>query len=124
MRRTFAAFVLFALLWVAVSDASAQSSTDSALQGSYDEALRWSGHAPCRLSDRGRLISYDLVASHPTPASVRQYFDDWVAFYQDFLHGTQAQHYELCDVETGRLLETWNGEVSTKAPSWTAHVQE
>ena len=47
-----------------------------------------------------------------------------VAFYQDFLHGTQAQHYELRDVETGRLLGTWNGEISSEAPSWTADVQE
>jgi hypothetical protein len=42
-----------------------------------------------------------------------------VAFYQDFLHGTPGQHYELRDVETGRLIEKWNGELTPKAPRWT-----
>jgi len=41
-------------------------------------------HAPCRGDDRGRLISFRKVASYPTSASVRAYFDEWVAFYQDF----------------------------------------
>jgi hypothetical protein len=34
--------------------------------------------------NRGRLISYERVASHPTPASVRDYFYEWIDFYQDF----------------------------------------
>src|SRR5678815_4937904 len=38
----------------------------------------------CRAGDRGRLIAVERVASHPTPASVQAYFDEWVAFYQDF----------------------------------------
>jgi hypothetical protein len=42
-----------------------------------------------------------------------------VAFYQDFPHGTPAQHYELRNVETGRLIEKWDGELTTKAPTWT-----
>ena len=42
-----------------------------------------------------------------------------VAFYQDFLHGTQAQHYELRDVETGRLIDKWDGNLTAKAPKWT-----
>lgn len=42
-----------------------------------------------------------------------------VAFYQDFLHGTQAQHYELRDVETGRLIDKWDGVLTPKAPKWT-----
>jgi pimeloyl-ACP methyl ester carboxylesterase len=40
----------------------------------------------CRPTDSGRLIRYEKVASHPTPASVRAYFDEWIAFYQDFYH--------------------------------------
>ena len=39
---------------------------------------------PCRPGDRGRLIRYERVASYPTPASARAYFDEWIAFYQDF----------------------------------------
>src|SRR5205823_221111 len=30
------------------------------------------------------LLRYERVASHPTPAAVRAYFDQWIAFYQDF----------------------------------------
>ena len=40
--------------------------------------------APCRRDDRGRLIRFGKVASYPTSTSVRAYFDEWVAFYQDF----------------------------------------
>jgi hypothetical protein len=42
-----------------------------------------------------------------------------VAFYTGFLHGTPAQHYELRDVETGRVLGKWDGELTPKAPGWT-----
>jgi hypothetical protein len=41
-----------------------------------------------------------------------------VAFYQDFLHGTPGQHYELRDVDTGRLVASWDGEITAKAPGW------
>ena len=40
--------------------------------------------ATCRRDHRGRLIRFEKVASYPTSASVRAYFDEWVAFYQDF----------------------------------------
>ena len=38
----------------------------------------------CGPRDRGRLIRYEQVASYATAASVRAYFEEWVAFYQDF----------------------------------------
>jgi pimeloyl-ACP methyl ester carboxylesterase len=41
------------------------------------------GQPSCGPGDRGRLIRYERVASHPTPASARAYFDEWIAFYQD-----------------------------------------
>jgi acetyl esterase/lipase len=44
---------------------------------------RDSGQA-CRRGDRGRLLGFDRVASHPTAADARAYFDSWVEFYQDF----------------------------------------
>ncbi|MCC7178829.1 MAG: hypothetical protein IT177_10595 [Acidobacteria bacterium] len=43
------------------------------------------GHAgACGPGDRGRAISYQLVAAYPSPESVRDYFDSWIAFYQDY----------------------------------------
>jgi hypothetical protein len=43
-----------------------------------------SRRARCEDGDRGRLIRFVPVASYPTPSSVRTYFDEWIAFYQDF----------------------------------------
>jgi hypothetical protein len=40
----------------------------------------------CRHGDRGRLLGFERVASHPTAADARAYFDSWVEFYQDFYH--------------------------------------
>src|SRR5262245_41238063 len=42
--------------------------------------------ASCEDGDRGRLVRFEQVASFPTAASVRAYFDEWIAFYQDFFH--------------------------------------
>jgi hypothetical protein len=42
-----------------------------------------------------------------------------VAFYQDFLHGTSAAHYELRNVDSGRLIDKWDGELTMQAPNWT-----
>lgn len=42
-----------------------------------------------------------------------------VAFYQDFLHGPRGQHYELRDLETGRLIDKWDGDLTKAAPVWT-----
>ena len=41
-----------------------------------------------------------------------------VAFRTDFLHGDSAPHYELHDVETGRLVAKWDGEITSSAPRW------
>lgn len=38
----------------------------------------------CGPGDRGRAIGYQLVASYPSPESVKDYFDSWIAFYQDY----------------------------------------
>ncbi len=38
----------------------------------------------CRPGDRGRVVDVRRVASHPTPESARRYFDEWIAFYQDY----------------------------------------
>jgi pimeloyl-ACP methyl ester carboxylesterase len=44
------------------------------------------GHRSCRQGDRGRLIGYEKVASHPTPLDARAHFEEWIAFYQDFFN--------------------------------------
>jgi hypothetical protein len=38
----------------------------------------------CRRGDRGRLLGFERVASHPTAADARAYFDAWIEFYQEF----------------------------------------
>jgi hypothetical protein len=55
----------------------------SALDQDVDTASA-GDHRSCRQGDRGRLIRYEKVASRPTATSVRVYFDEWIAFYQDF----------------------------------------
>jgi hypothetical protein len=42
----------------------------------------------------------------------------WVAFYQDFPHGTPVQHYELRDIATSRLIDKWDGDLTSKSPEW------
>ena len=42
------------------------------------------GQLSCGHGDRGRLLRYERVASHPTADSVQAYFDEWIGFYQDF----------------------------------------
>lgn len=38
----------------------------------------------CHPGESGRLIRYEGVASYPTATSVGEYFDEWIAFYEDF----------------------------------------
>ena len=42
-----------------------------------------------------------------------------VAIYRDTLHGPSAPTFELYDVETGRMLDTFYGELTRKSPPWT-----
>jgi pimeloyl-ACP methyl ester carboxylesterase len=57
-------FVVIVLLYTAISQANRS--------------------ADCRQSNRGRLLDYELVASYPTADSAKAYFNEWLAFYQDF----------------------------------------
>ena len=41
-----------------------------------------------------------------------------VAFYQDFPHGTPAQHCELRDIATSRLIDKWDGGPTSKSSEW------
>jgi hypothetical protein len=38
----------------------------------------------CRRGDRGRLLGVGRVASHPTAADARAYFEEWAEFYRDY----------------------------------------
>jgi len=42
-----------------------------------------------------------------------------VAFYTNTVHFARSPHFELRDVQTGRLLEKWNGPLDEKSPAWT-----
>ena len=42
-----------------------------------------------------------------------------VAFTQSFPHGDLREHNELRDVDTGRLIGSWDPDLTTKAPPWT-----
>ena len=39
---------------------------------------------PCRHGDRGRLLGFERVASHPTAADAQAYSEAWVEFYRDY----------------------------------------
>ncbi len=66
----------------------------------------------CGSGDRGRLVSHEQVASYPTGESVRGYFDEWVAFYQDyylfpdipvsFEYGFDSYKVSYCTVDASR----------------------
>ena len=38
----------------------------------------------CKDGDRGRLLHFEQVASHPTAVDARAYLDSWIEFYRDF----------------------------------------
>ena len=46
-----------------------------------------------------------------------------VAFHSDRSHGNSAPYYGLLDVETGRLIDKWDGELTEKAPAWAQWFQ-
>jgi hypothetical protein len=41
------------------------------------------GGRTCRPGDRGRLLGFERVASHPAAADAHAYFDAWAEFYRD-----------------------------------------
>jgi hypothetical protein len=46
-----------------------------------------------------------------------------VAFYQSYPHGEPHGHYELRDLESGRLVEKWDDGDQKKAPVWTVGLE-
>ena len=64
----------------------------------------------CRHGDGGRLLRFELVASHRTAADARAYFDEWAAFYRDYYgfpaelpadidHGFDSYKVTYCTVD-------------------------
>jgi hypothetical protein len=47
-----------------------------------------------------------------------------VAFCSNSPHGDNTPHYELRDVETGRLIGKWDGHLTEKAPAWTKGMRQ
>jgi peroxiredoxin Q/BCP len=82
----------------------------------------------CRSGDRGRLMRFERVASHPTAADARAYFDSWVAFYQDFhafppnllleiAHGFDSYKVTYCTVDA-----VLPGQVSARPTVATGNI--
>jgi hypothetical protein len=47
-----------------------------------------------------------------------------VAFWIGPTHGAFTPHFELHDVESGRLLAKWDGHVRDKHPAWVSGLKE
>lgn len=47
-----------------------------------------------------------------------------VAFYVGPLHGDFIPHFELHDVQSGRLLAEWDGHISEPHPAWVTGLEE
>lgn len=73
---TARAIARFALILLACAPAAAHS-------GVNPSSTRRDG-VLCSHGERGRLIRYEKVATYPTAAAVRAYFEEWIAWYQDF----------------------------------------
>jgi hypothetical protein len=80
-------------------------------------------HPTCRKGDRGRLLGFERVASHPTAADARAYFDEWVGFYRDYYqfpadlpadieHGFDSWKVTYCTVDVGGVPTAATGNLS------------
>lgn len=83
LRRSVSASVAGLVLWAA-SAGMAPAADDSSLPARGASAAGDHSNGPCRHGDRGRVLDADRVASHPTAADARAYFDSWIDLYQDF----------------------------------------
>jgi hypothetical protein len=87
------------------------------LLGLLGPGVAWAGGGgsdrSCGHGDRGRLLGFERVASHPTAADTRAYFDSWVEFYQDFYqfpanlpvdirHGFDTYKVTYCTVDVAQ----------------------
>jgi hypothetical protein len=79
--------------------------------------------ASCGHGDRGRLLRFERVASHPTAADARSYFGEWIEFYRDFYqfppdiavdidYGFDSYKLTYCTVDVGAVPTAATGNVS------------
>jgi hypothetical protein len=78
------AVLMLGLLSPGIAYAANDDSAPGEDAGVRESALRGDSSKSCRHGDRGRLLRFDRVASHPTAADARAYFDSWIEFYRDF----------------------------------------
>ena len=67
------------MAYAASDDGARAGAVGGPASGPGGDSSRRCGHG-----DRGRLLGFDRVASHPTAADARAYFDAWIEFYQEF----------------------------------------
>ncbi|HEY5806528.1 MAG TPA: prolyl oligopeptidase family serine peptidase, partial [Povalibacter sp.] len=77
-------FALVALIAATPFNAWAETSSADSSVLSGENTSSAHRHRSCSQGQRGRLIEYERVASYPTASSVRAYFEEWIAFYQDY----------------------------------------
>ena len=47
-----------------------------------------------------------------------------VAFYTNTVHGDLAPYYELHDIETDKIVDKWEGQLTDKTPAWAKRLSE
>ena len=45
-----------------------------------------------------------------------------VAFYTDTVHGDRAPYYELRDIQTDKIIDKWQGQLTEKSPEWAKRL--
>lgn len=73
-------------------DSETTTSPESDELGTQSSAL---SSGPCRRSDRGKLVGYELVASYPTKAAARAYLDSFVDLYREFGYFTGPLSFDI-----------------------------
>ncbi len=83
-RRLHDCSLLLTLGWFAAGIAPLSKDVSAAdTTGHAQEAATQSSQS-CQHGDRGRLLHFERVASRPTKADARAYFDEWAEFYRGF----------------------------------------
>ena len=109
MKPTLLAVLVLSLLTVATPRVATQTLLAQSIAN---------GQSSCRSGDRGRLLDAERVASHPTAASVRDYFDEWVAFYQDFYQFPRTSPWYSPTASTATRSRTARWTRSCRVSGW------
>lgn len=110
MRRTLPGIIApLALIAATTSLACDRAETTAPEPAALAADVAATSPSSCGPGQRGRLIGFEKVASRATPADVQAYFDEWIAFYQDFYrfpavpvtfdHGFDSYRVTYCTVD-------------------------